>query len=88
MAKQAGISHLSRDPADKLAACLNHSVRAGPEYQLERNYFDACARWWGELTPEQRETGSVVIDAFTHRHRKGAEGIAASLPAAPKCPLS
>ena len=75
------------DAADKLMACLNHAVRHSPEYKHHRGYFDACARWWVELTPEQRETGLVVVGAFTHRHHKGAEGIAASLPPAPKCPL-
>jgi hypothetical protein len=84
---ERGVSVNSHDATDKMLACLNHSVRSGPEYQQERNYFDACARWWGELTPEQRETGSVAINAFTHHHRKGAEGIVAVLPAAPKCPL-
>jgi hypothetical protein len=52
-----GVSELSRNPADKLAACLNHRVRSGPEYQRERNYFDACARWWGELTPSNGKQG-------------------------------
>ena len=72
---------------DKMRACLNHSVRSGPEYRRAPSYFDACALWWAALTPEQRETGAVVVDAFTNRHRKGAEGIAALLPAAPKYPL-
>ena len=73
---------------DKLFACLNHSVGvASAAYMKAPNYFDACARWHAELTPDQRETVLIVQDAYAGPHRKTAEGIADSLPSAPKCPL-
>ena len=71
-----------------MLACLNHSVNVGGAVYLQApNYFDACARWHAELTPDQRETVLVVIDAFTHARREAAEKIADSLPSAPKYPL-
>jgi hypothetical protein len=84
---KAGVTVASHDAADKLMACLNHGRTQGPDYKRERNYFSACARWWNGLTPAQRETALVVIDAYTHTHRDAAERMAAELPAAPACPF-
>ena len=83
---KAGISELSKAPADKLAACLSSAVRQSPDYPTHRQYFDACARWWAELTPLQRDTVQIVQDCYAGPHRDAAESIAASLPSAPKCP--
>ena len=92
MAKQqpkAGISHNSRDSADKLFASLNHGVNVGSAGYLQNaDYFAACARWHAELTPDQRETVLVIIAAYTHARRDAAEKMAVSLPAAPKRPTT
>jgi hypothetical protein len=82
---KSGISQLSHSTADKLMACLNHGVNVGSAGYLQNpDYFAACARWHAELTPDQRETVLVIIDAYTHARRDAAEKMAASLPSAPK----
>src|SRR5262245_42302085 len=76
-----GISKLTRDAADKLMACLNHGVNVGSAaYVQDPDYYSACARWHAELSPDQRDTVLVVIDAHTHARRDAAEKIAAALP--------
>jgi hypothetical protein len=76
---EAGISKNSGDPADKLLARPNHGVGvASAAYMQAPNYFDACARWFAELTPLQRDTVQIVQDCYAGPH---------SLPSAPKCPL-
>ncbi len=75
---------LSHDPADKLLACLNYSATPIDKH---RAYFDACMRWYNQLSPDHRETALTVIDAYSGPHRNAAAGIAAAMPAAPKCPL-
>jgi hypothetical protein len=51
------------------------------------SYFDACCAWFLGLSREHRETVASVINAHTHNHKLVAERIAASLPAAPRCPF-
>ena len=82
-----GISHNSRDAADKLYACLNHGTNVGSAaYLTNPDYFNACARWHAELSPQEKETVLVAIDAFTHARWDAAAEIASSLPSAPKYP--
>jgi hypothetical protein len=76
---------MSGDAADKLAACLNYA--ATPDKAAHHPYFDACARWFNSLSPDDKETVLTVIDAVAGPHSGAAESIAASLPPAPKCPL-
>jgi hypothetical protein len=83
---KAGVSHGSHDPEDKMLACLNHSIPMKGKSSTYRDYIAACGRWFGLLTPAQQETVLVVIDCYAGPHRDAAKGIAAELPAAPKCP--
>ena len=75
---------MSGDAADKLAACLNYS--ATPDGAARHLYFDACARWFNSLSPDDEETVLTVIDCVAGPHGDIAESIAASLPPAPKFP--
>ena len=69
-------------------AALDHGVNVGRAgYQQHPDYFAVCARWHAELTPDQRDTVLVVIDAYAGPHRDAAESIAAQLPSAPGCSL-
>ena len=76
---------MSGDARDKLAACLNYC--AMPAGSAHHAYFDACARWFNLLSPDQKETVLTVIDCVAGPHGNAAEGIAATLPPAPTCPL-
>jgi hypothetical protein len=51
---------LSNDPQDKRCACLNHAWTDGA-YALAPDYFDACARRWSKLYPEQMEAAEDMI---------------------------
>jgi hypothetical protein len=79
-------SAMSADATDKMLACLNH-VFTGSDYKMAPAYYDACARWWAQLSPEQQQTGQLVIDAHDGPQREAALGIAASLPPAPRYPF-
>ena len=69
-------------------ACFSNAVRLSPEYKRgHRSYFEFCARWWAELTPDQRDAAQIVIDCYAGPHRDAAESVAAGLPSAPKRPL-
>jgi hypothetical protein len=50
-------------------------------------YFDACLEWRERLSPDQQETCRTLADLLGSAHKDAAESIAASLPAAPRCPL-
>ena len=76
---------MSGAAADKLAACLNYA--AIPDKAAHHPYFDACARWFNSLSPDDKETVLTVIDCVAGPHGDIAESMAASLPPAPRCPL-
>ncbi|HEV8716850.1 MAG TPA: hypothetical protein VGX03_29030 [Candidatus Binatia bacterium] len=76
---------LSGAARDKLTACLNHANTS--QDKQEQAYFDACSRWFTLLSPDNCETALRVIDCYSGPHRKAAEGIATSLPPAPRCQL-
>jgi hypothetical protein len=77
------IIKMSGDADDKLAACF-----ARPSTDpTEQRYFDACARWWSTLTPQNRDVVRTIIDAVASAHKDAAESMAAALPPAPRCPL-
>ena len=50
-------------------------------------YFDACMEWYDRLSPDQQETCRALADIMGSAHKGAAEGRAASLPPAPRCPL-
>jgi len=80
---------LSSDPRDKLLAALNWSYGRYKEstvYTTAPIYFDLCLEWHRKLS-DDKETVLTLANAFGSAHRGAAEGIAASLPAAPRCPL-
>ena len=80
---RAEIRGMSSDPADKMCACQNH-IWSRDAYKLAPDYFDACERWWGLLSAEQREIGNDMI-SFHDRDEAVLE-LAADLPDAPKFP--
>jgi hypothetical protein len=78
---------LSDDPRDKLAAALGWHYgrfKESREYQMAPIYFDMLVEWHEKLTPDQQET---CLDVIASAHKGAAEGMAASLPPAPRCPL-
>ncbi len=81
---------LSSDPRDKLLAALNWSKgkwKRSTDYQREPMYFDACYEWHRGLSADDLETVLTLADVVGSAHKKAAEGMAASLPPAPRCPL-
>jgi hypothetical protein len=78
--------HLSDDTQDKLQACLNQTW-AESDYLAAKDYYDACIVWWDSLTPDQQETAEAVLEMYSFEHPQASEKLAATLPAAPKCPL-
>lgn len=50
-------------------------------------YFDASLEWYEKLTQDQQETCGILADVMGSAHKGAAEGSAASLPRAPRCPL-
>jgi hypothetical protein len=62
-----------------------HGTNVGSAaYIQNHDYFAAYARWHAELTPADKETVLVVIDAFTHARWDAAAEITSTLPSAPK----
>ena len=79
------VTVMSGDAADKLAACLNWA--SSSEENATQDYFDACARWFALLSPDDRDAVRTIIDVMANAHKNAAKGMAATLPPAPKCPL-
>jgi hypothetical protein len=76
---------MSGDARDKLLAALNWHYgkqRQSPEYQRAPIYFDA----WFEGCPTPTRTPCSRWPTWWAA-RDAAEGMAASLPPAPRCPL-
>ena len=80
---------LSSDPRDKLAAALNWPVGKlkGGEYAKPQIYFDLCREWHDHLSAADQELVLTLADVVGSAHKDSAEGMAASLPPAPRCPL-
>jgi len=76
---------MSHDAKDKLLAALNWSygnLKGKATYDRAPMYFDACGEWYERLSEDDLETlADMVASALK------AEGMAASLPPAPRCPL-
>jgi hypothetical protein len=79
---------LSNENRDKLLAALNHSIaRGSPTYRSAPIYFDECRAWFERLSADDQETCRTLADVAGSAHKDAAEGMAASLPPAPQCPL-
>ena len=81
---------LSSDPRDKLLAALNWPYgqwKRNVEYAKAPLYFDGCYEWHQALSDDDLETVLTLADVMASAHKETAEGMAASLPPAPRCPL-
>jgi hypothetical protein len=81
---------LSDDPRDKLAAALGWhygQFKESREYQMAPIYFDMLVEWHEKLSANDQETCLTLADVVGSAHKGVAEGMAASLPPAPRCPL-
>lgn len=81
---------LSSDARDKFLAGLNWIIgkhRAGATYKLAPIYFDECAAWHERLSADDKELVLTLADVMACAHKDAAEGMAASLPPAPRNPL-
>ncbi len=81
---------LSDAPRDKLAAALGWhygQFKQSREYQIAPIYFDMLVEWHEKLSADDKETCLTLADVMASAHKEAAEGMAASLPAAPRCPL-
>ena len=81
---------LSSDVRDKLHDALNcwhGKVKQGTAYERVPPYFDACWEWYGKLSADNQGLVLTLADVVGSSHKDAAESMAASLPAAPRCPL-
>jgi len=82
---KGAVIKMSGDAADKLSACFAWACTS--KDPTEQRYFDACARWWSMLTPQNQDVVRTIIDVMASPHKDAAEGMAAKLPEAPKRPV-
>jgi hypothetical protein len=61
--------------------------REGADYKGSLMYLGACLESHGKLTPDQQETCLTLADVIASARKAAAEGMAAHLPPAPRCPL-
>ena len=82
---------LSDDAKDKLAvalAALGHArLRDSAEFKRHALYYDAVNVWFERLSENDKELCRTLADVMAGPHKAAAEGMAASLPPAPRCPL-
>ena len=81
---------LSSDPRDKLLAALGWHYgrqKGNPEYQRAPMYYDLLTKWHERLSGDDKELVLTLADVMASAHKDAAEDMAASLPAAPRCPL-
>ena len=81
---------LSYDAKDKLHAALNCShgeIRQGRAYEEAPMYFDTCWEWFQTLSAADQELVETLADVMAGPYKGAAEGMAASLPPAPRNPL-
>jgi len=50
-------------------------------------YFDGCLQWHERLSADDQELVRTLADVMASAHKDAAEGTAAALPPAPRCPL-
>ena len=63
---------MSGDAADKLAACFAWACHSTDP--TEQRYFDACARWWSMLTPQNQDMLRTIIDVLANPHKGRGRG--------------
>ena len=80
----------SSDARDKLLAALNWQTgkwRRGADYDRAPMYFDACREWHERLSADDQELVLTLADVMASADESSAEGMAAALPPAPRCPI-
>jgi hypothetical protein len=80
----------SNDARDKLLAALNWPygrMKHTDTYGRAPMYFEMCWEWYQRLSPEDQDAVATIADVMAGAHKDAAEGMAASLPPAPRCPL-
>jgi hypothetical protein len=80
---------LSESPRDKLAAALGWhygQFKKSREYRIAPIYFDMLVEWHEKLSADDKELVLTLADVVGSAHKDAAEGMAASLPPAPRCP--
>src|SRR4029453_19427198 len=87
---QQGRPQLSSDARDKLHAALNWphgKFTDSITFKKAPIYFMACLDWYERLSASDQELCRTLADVIAGAHRDAAEGMAASLPPAPRNPL-
>lgn len=77
---------LSDDSAHKLKAALINDW-ADPDQRSSTWYIAECMQWFASLSGPDRLAAAAAGVAFYKGDKAGALKLAATLPAAPKCPL-
>jgi hypothetical protein len=78
------MTELSNAPYDKLYAAACHGL--GDTDDLGADYLEACARWYADLTPQERTRAMVAVAALDLGREPDAAEIASVLPPAPVFP--
>jgi hypothetical protein len=81
---------MSDDARDKLLDALNGPygrMKHTDTYGRAPMYCEMCWEWHDKLTPDQQKTCLTLADVMASAHKGAAEGMAAHLPPAPRCPL-
>jgi hypothetical protein len=74
----------SNAACDKLYAAACHDL--GDAADLSADYLEACARWYADLSPQERATAAAAVAAFDLGHESEGAAIAGMLPPAPVFP--
>jgi len=81
---------LSDSPADKLQAALAAlgyaRLHGSAEYRRLALYYDTVNVWFERLSEDDQETSRTLADVIAGPHKAATEGMAASLPPAPRRP--
>jgi hypothetical protein len=70
---------------DKLYAAACHDL--GDTAGFGADYLEACARWYADLTPQERTSATAAVAAFDLGRESDRAAIARMLPPAPAFPL-
>jgi len=75
---------LSNASDDKLYAAACHDL--GDTSDLGADYLEACARWYADLTPQERTLAMAAVAALDLGRESDAQEITRVLPPAPRFP--
>lgn len=81
---------LSDDARDKPAGaltCWHDKLKQGTSYEQAPMYLHACWDWFESLAGGDQEACRTLADVVGSAHKNAEEGMATSLPPAPRCPL-